>query len=427
MATAREILQALSDYQAALTPWLEGRAGDGSQVLAVLKSRDVLHAALQQHPTPAVHILEEIQTLDSQLQQQAPQLGDLLPLKDYRKSFPKSAEQWWWSLDEQIVHRANRYDWVFKGLTVGAWALSLGLLVNITGRFLLGGAGVVGLSAVALSNLLTLIQARNDLSDASRQGFEKLLAKLMPSHWPEEAKFGSTVILASGLFAFWLALPNISSHYSQRGQLAQEEGNLGTAEQNYNLAISLNPDNVDAHYNLGTLYEDIQALDKAKTEYLIAMRGNVPQAYNNLARLYLQPPQPDANKATFLLNQGIKLADKQQSLPEVKYSLYKNMGWARFLQAQYPEAKAALTTAIAISQQPDVEHITNPGAAHCLLAQTLDAQKQPDSIPAWQRCCQLGDSGNPDENAWLLKARTRLETEGFNFNQSCTPTAAPLS
>lgn len=427
MATAKEILQALTDYQVVLTSWLEGTSGDSLQVLAVLKSRDVLHSALQQHPTPDAHVLKEIQTLDLQLQQQAPKMDNLLPLKDYRKSFPKSSEQWWWSLDEQVIHRANRYDWAFKGLTVGAWALSLGLLVNITGRFLLGGAGVIGLSAVALSNLLTLIQARNDLSDASHQGFERLLAQLLPSHWHEEAKFGSTVILAGGLFAFWLALPTISSHYSQQGQLAQDEGNLGTAEQNYNRALALNPDNVDAHYNLGTLYEDIQALDKAETEYLIAMRGNFPEAYNNLARLYLQPPQPDANKATVLLNQGIKLADKQQSLPEVKYSLYKNMGWARFQQAQYPEAKSALTTAIAISQQPDAEYITNPGAAYCLLAQTLDAQKQPDSIPAWQRCCQLGDSGNPDENAWLLKARTRLETEGFNFNQSCTPTATPLS
>ena len=426
MHTAREIYQAFTDYKATLSPWLKGESGDALQVLMVLRSRDHLHTVLQQHPTPNAHILQEIQTLDSQLQKQAPQVAALLDLKEYRKSFPKTSEQWWWSLDEQTTHRSNRYDWVFKGLTVGTWALILGLLGNISGKFLLGGAGVAGLSAVALSSLITLVKARNDLTDASRQGFEALLAKLLPDHWHEEAKFGSTALLASTLVAFWLALPLLSSRYDQRGQIAQDAGDLGTAEQNYNLAISLNPDNADAHYNLATLYEDIQLLDKAKTEYLIAMRGNFPEAYNNLARLYLQPPQPDPNKAAILLNQGIRLADEQQSFPEVKYSLYKNLGWARFQQAQYPEAKSALETAIRISNQPNAEHITNPGSAHCLLAQTLDEQKLPGAIQAWQQCCQLGDSGHPDESAWLLKARTRLETEGFNFNELCKPTATPI-
>jgi len=426
MDTANEIFQALTDYRAALSPRCKWESSDAQQVLSVLQSRDALYAALQQHPAPNVHDLEEIKELDRLLLELSPQMTALLNLKDYRKSFPKTSEQWWWSLDEQTIHRLNHYDWLFKGLTVVAWALSLGLLGNISGRFLLGGAGVVGLSAVALSNLLTLLKARSDLTDTGRQGFERLLARMLPSHWHEEAKFGSTALFASSLFIFWLALPNISKHYSQQGQLAQDVGNLGTATQNYNLAISLNPDNTDAHYNLATLYEDIQVLDKARTEYLIAMQGNFPEAYNNLARLYLQPPQPELNKATVLLNQGIKLADEQQSSPEVRYSLYKNVGWARFQQEQYSAAKSALETAIAISNEADAKHITNLGSAHCLLAQTLEEQKQPGSIQAWQRCCQLGDSGNPDEAAWLLKARTRLETKELNFNEICKPTAAPI-
>lgn len=423
MATAREILQALTNYQTTLSSWLKGEDRNAQHVLAILKSRDALHAVLSQHPTPDVHILETIQSLDGQLQEQASKMAHLLNLGDYRKSFPKHPEQWWWFLDEQI----NVLGWVIKGLTISTWALSLGLLGNISGRFLLGGAGVVGLSAVALSSLLTLIKARNDLTETGRQGFETLLAKLLPSHWHDKTKLGSTVVLAGGLFAFWLTLPAISSRYNQQGQAAQNEGNLGTAEQNYTLAISLNPDNVDAHYNLGTLYEDIQELDKAKTQYLIAMRGNVPEAYNNLARIYLQPPKPDLNKAVVLLNQGIQLADAQQSFAEVKYSLYKNMGWARFQQARYSEAKSALETAIAISNQPDANYITNPASAYCLQAQTLEAQTQSSSIQAWQRCCQLGNSSNPDEDTWLLQARTRLETEGFDFNQVCRPTAAPIS
>ena len=176
MDTANEIFQALTDYRAALSPRCKWESSDAQQVLSVLQSRDALYAALQQHPAPNVHDLEEIKELDRLLLELSPQMTALLNLKDYRKSFPKTSEQWWWSLDEQTIHRLNHYDWLFKGLTVVAWALSLGLLGNISGRFLLGGAGVVGLSAVALSNLLTLLKARSDLTDTGRQGFERLLA-----------------------------------------------------------------------------------------------------------------------------------------------------------------------------------------------------------------------------------------------------------
>ena len=47
------------------------------------------------------------------------------------------------------------------------------------------------------------------------------------------------------------------------------------------------------------------------------------------------------------------MADQQQSYPEIKYSIYKNLGWARLQQTQYPESESALKTAVAISEQPD--------------------------------------------------------------------------
>ena len=152
---------------------------------------------------------------------------------------------------------------MFKGATTLAWAISIGLLINISGRFLLGGAGVAGLSAIAFSNLLTLLKARSDLTDAGNEGVQLLFKRFKLSK-PEQIRFrfGSTALLTSGLFAFWLTLPMLSRYYNSRGLTQRGEGKLGTAEQNYNRAISLDPDNVDAHYNLGTLHEDIQELDE---------------------------------------------------------------------------------------------------------------------------------------------------------------------
>jgi tetratricopeptide (TPR) repeat protein len=207
------------------------------------------------------------------------------------------------------------------------------------------------------------------------------------------------------------------------------QGKLGSAEQSYNLAISLNPDNVAAHYNLGTLYEDIQEFDQAETQYLIAARGDFPEAYNNLARLYLQPSDNSVNKSLALLSQGLRLAEAQQSFPETRFSLYKNLGWALFQQAEYPFAADALEEAISIYEQlpsAEQEYVANPGSAYCLVAQVREAMGQTDVLPAWQRCCQLGDRSVPEENAWLTIASDRFETAGLEYKQVCHANALPL-
>ena len=96
----------------------------------------------------------------------------------YRDSFPKLPEQSWWFLDKAVkAPKKHPTDWVFKGATTLAWAISIGLLVNISGRFLLGGAGVAGLSAIALSNLLMLLKARSDLTAAGNAVLESHLSQ----------------------------------------------------------------------------------------------------------------------------------------------------------------------------------------------------------------------------------------------------------
>lgn len=416
---------ALTAYRTAL----KSEISEPQHVLEILRARDRLHADLKEVLTPRHYVLTEIHSLDHDLNHQAKTLSSTLDFSAYRKSFPKSSEQWWWFLDESLK---PKYEWFWKGLITLSWAINLGFLVNISGRFLLGGAGVAGLSAVALTNLLTLLKARNDVTHAGREGVQFLFDRFkIAKNRQLQATLGSTALLTGGLCAFWLALPAISDFYNQRGLTAQDAGKLGSAEQDYTLAISLNADNVDAHYNLGTLYEDIQELDKAETQYSIAIRGDLPEAYNNLARLYLQSSEPELNKALAWLNQGLKLADEQQSYPEVRYSLYKNRGWALFLNDELSSAQSALDTAIAISEQPEAKpYVKNPGSAHCLLAQTLEAPGQTvgqtDTLPVWQRCCQLGDLTNPEENGWLTLARQRFESENLDYNEICRPTATPL-
>ncbi|MGL5835805.1 MAG: tetratricopeptide repeat protein [Waterburya sp.] len=401
---------ALVRYRKALEYLERSKTSLSSQrALEILAARDALQKVLEAQEQVSVELLSQVMELDSQLKQKASRILKVLNLPECRESLPTSELDWWWNLDSKQVN------WLIKGLTLITWTGNLGLLANIASRFLSGGVGVVGAIAVVFPSFLTLLQARSELTEVGREGVEKLFIKLgISQSCREEAKFGFLVALFGLLLSFWLALPLISQIYNQKGLKNYVQGKLVTGEENYLRAIALNPDNVDAHYNLGNLYEDLQEFDKARTEYLIAVKGDVPEAYNNLARLFIQ--KKEYPQAVALLNQGLLQTGEQNSFPEVKYNLLKNLGWARFEQGRNPEAQQALQAAIGIASNPKVaQYIQNQGSAHCLLAQVLEEQKQPSAIQQWQQCCEMGSTLNPDEDTWLHLAHKKLQEAG----QSC--------
>ncbi|AOY79465.1 tetratricopeptide repeat protein [Moorena producens JHB] len=375
------------------------------KALEILSARDALQKVLKTQEPVAVDILSQVMELDLRLKQNAGRILKVINLPECRESLPAPPKDWWWHLDSKEVN------WLIRGLTVITWTGSLGLLANIASRFLTGGVGVLGAAAVVFPSFLTLLQARSELTEAGREGLEKLITKLgIPQYYREEAKLSPLLALSGLLLGFWFALPLISQAYNHEGEKNYEQGQLGAAEENYLRAIALNPDNIYAHHNLGNLYEELQQFDKARTEYLIAVKGDVPEAYNNLARLFIQKKQYP--EAVALLKQGLLLqAGQQDSLPEVNYNLFKNLGWARFQQGRDTEAQQALNTAIGIARNLEVAkyYLHNRGSAHCLLAQVLERQKKPGAIQQWQQCCWLGSTLNPDEDTWLHLAQKKLQ------------------
>ncbi|NEQ10634.1 MAG: tetratricopeptide repeat protein [Moorea sp. SIO4E2] len=382
------------------------------KALEVLSARDALQKVLKTQEPVAVDILSQVMQLDAKLKENSGRILKVINLADCRESLPAPPQDWWWHLDRKQVN------WLIRGLTVITWTGSLGLLANIASRFLSGGVGVLGAAAVVFPSLLTLLKAKSELTEAGREGLEKLIAKLgIPQYHQEGAKFGSLVGLGGLLLGFWLLLPLFSEAYNDQGQENYDQGELGTAEENYLRAIALNPDNVDAHYNLGNLYEDLQQFDKARTEYLLAVKGDVPEAYNNLARLLIK--KKEYPEAVALLNKGLLEAQKQDSFAEVKYNLFKNLGWAKFQQGSDldPEAEQALKAATGIASNPDLaQYLPNRGSAYCLLAQVLQRQKNPGAIQQWQQCCKLASTVNADEDTWLNLAHKNLKKAG----KSCT-------
>ena len=86
-------------------------------------------------------------------------------------------------------------------------------------------------------------------------------------------------------------------------------------------------------------------------------------------------------------------------------------------QKRDEEAQEWLKVAIGIAESTEgVKGSINPGMAHCLLAQTMERQKQV-AIPVpggfangeWKKCRELGSITSPDEDALLYQADQKLK------------------
>lgn len=394
------------------------------QVLGILHARDTVQVALKEPKHIPNSSLNKLILLDAQLEDKAAAITKVIKskeLENWRRSVHPPAEAWWWKLESIAPHPWDTWDWLWKLLSVVGWTANISLLVNIATRFLGGGgAGLFGVAAVSLPSILTLLQASSQFTKVGQEGFDKLLDKKIPilgkkisKEYHQEIKLGLTLLMSGFLTGFCLCLPVFSNIYHRNGLNNFDKKNLGSAEQEFKTAISLNSDNTEAHYDLGNLYEEWLQIKKAKEQYQIAIAGDLPQAYNNLGRLYIK--EKKYPEAAALLIKGFFFANNSDlDKPELKYSLLKNLGWARLKQERYKEAVVYLKEAISISQNPDNrQHIPNPGAANCLIAKVLEKQKlsKEKTLSQWQKCLDSGSVTNPDEDNWLHIARQKLGKE----------------
>ena len=386
------------------------------QALEILSARDHLKLVLSSQNNIPSDILVEVVKLDSCLKKRAYKVTKAINLEDWRASSPKSSEDWWWHLDTKgQPHPWQQYDWLLKALRLAVWAFSLALLGDIIPRFVSGGLTVIGSWEIIVPTLLTLLSAGSELTDAGQKAWGKLISKVgVHQNFQEASQLGLIVVFLIFIVGFRASLPMLSQWRNQQGVDNYNQGKLGVAEQDYLRAIAFDPDHYDAHYNLGNLYEDLQKFDDAKKQYLIAIKGDFPQAYNNLARLHIR--KKEYPQAAALLQQGIIKTREHNNLPpEDRYNLFKNLGWTRVEQKRFKDAEPPLRKAIGIASNPEnAPYIKNDGSAHCLLAQVLEQQNQ-SAIEEWQQCCQKANSTIPEEDTWSYLARTKLK----EVNKKC--------
>ncbi len=423
------------------------------QILEILSARDVLQKQLEAENQIPTDILSELIELDSDFKNQAYKITKI-DLTEYRKSLPTTSQTWLLDIETaQKSHPWNRFEWLLKGAKILILTFNLALFTTLATRFLSGGSGFLEVALIAFPGVLSLLQLQKELTKGERKRFYNLLKGF--NGFPDisgvrkvVAIFISTLLSAIfssyGLFLgffllIWFKQPFFSDIYKNLGKTHQNNQNLIAAEQKYLKAIALDSDNFDAHYKLATLYEELQEVERAKKEYIIAIKGGHLPAYNNLAYWYIR--QDKAIDAIALLEKSWDLVreqekpenfeqltqKKQQEFRLLKYNLAKNLGWAMLEAGQEEEAEIFLSAAIGLANNPEVKpYVRNPGAAHCIYANLLEKQakkfpdiNQPQLVAQikkqWQQCQDLiqlrlaNEQINTEEYQWLYEAQQQLK------------------
>jgi serine/threonine protein kinase len=214
---------------------------------------------------------------------------------------------------------------------------------------------------------------------------------------------GNRLSEAQANFERSISLYPTEDAYINLGYLCERSQDTNCAKNSYSKAILLNPLSTAAYYNLGSLYEDQADYKSAIASYRKAVEVShtkSPEPINNLARLLIL--QGKYIEAKSLVDSALNLkVSKQKTSRSI---LLKNLGWIYFKEKRYPQAKEILNRAIDLK--------FNLASSHCLLAQVLEAQKQPADAE-WRFCLTI--ESEDTKNIEVVQWRSLL------INRSLSP------
>jgi tetratricopeptide (TPR) repeat protein len=190
--------------------------------------------------------------------------------------------------------------------------------------------------------------------------------------------------------------PGDHAAYNNLAAVCQLLRKYPCAVDNFNKALKLEPNNAITFYNIGSIYDDAQDYKEARRFYqksIRASQGEFIASINNVARLDILEGNPQ--KAIKEIQPALEKAENAQT----KASLLKNLGWAYFQMEQYKQAQVNLEKSIKI--EPD------EASSHCLLAKTKN-QMNLSAKAQWELCLFL-NSELPEVWDWKQEFVERLE------------------
>jgi len=215
-------------------------------------------------------------------------------------------------------------------------------------------------------------------------------------------KLVALLLLTCGFFGWRYGMPNLAVLTNDLGFDNYQKGDRVEAKYFLELTSILNPNNRVAPYTLGRMCQDVQNFDCARDKYQKSANLGFAAAYSELGRLYIVYYK-NYDIAVNLLLQGLEFVKDDHT----KYSVWKNLAWARLEQGRYAEALKYLEDAIKLDD--------NRASAWCLKARVLDSMKDTKGdFQEWKNCLRLADSKIADEDVWIGMAMERLNLTKFS-------------
>ena len=285
-----DLAAAIEQYAARLTVIQQPDATPTvEQVLEVLLARDQVQYLVTDH-TPGCGRIGAARLCPGRPSAAAGRghLRTISPL-DWHGVIHPHPDDWWWFLEQPpAAHWTVRFDWLWNSLAVIWLMAAVALSVDVGRRFLSISPDTLETFVVLGEASVAFLAAGGALTTAGRKLTDRFLRSFgVPARFLQEAKAAVAVIVLVGLVWFRVSLPDIARFYNNRGVAQHQSGRLTTALRDFLRALSLDPNYIAAHYNLGLVYEDMGDFEEAAVQYRFATQGDFDLAFINLARLYI--------------------------------------------------------------------------------------------------------------------------------------------
>lgn len=367
---------------------------------SVLMARDLVELALSRRDGLSLEGLEKLESLDRELLLNMAEWKLLLDaglLQRLHRYVQPPAENWWWYLSRPSKSLTTLSISLFNLLLV---AFVISLVADISRRLVVGSTDTLGVLALGSQTLIALFAA-STFTEADNAWLEAVFGRL-GIHRPyfPYSKTAVVVLLFVLTVSIRELLPHWAAIYNESGVKLYNSGDIPGAIRRLDHAVTLNPDDVGAHYNLARALTDLPAYDRAAAEYqaTLYLDSRFFPAYSGLSYMYLAH-KSDSAQALTITEMGLKLNPSDQ---DVRYALFKNRAWAELGLHCLRQAEGDV--ARALSYRPD------SAAAHCILAQVQEARGR-NATGEWKDCLS---NANREyiEPAWLAVARERIDSQG---------------